>query len=38
MGRSKTTLLRKFHQARWDEQIICEMSVPGGKRNSPPQG
>ena len=29
MGRSKTTLLRKFHQARWDEQIICEMSVPG---------
>ena len=29
MGRNKTTLLRKFHQARWDEEIICEMSVPG---------
>ena len=29
MGRDKHTLLRKFHQARWDEQIICEMSVPG---------
>lgn len=29
MGRDKGTLLRKFHQARWDEQIICEMSVPG---------
>ena len=29
MGRDKTTLLRKFHQARWDEEIICEMSVPG---------
>ena len=29
MGRNKATLLRKFHQARWDEEIICEMSVPG---------
>ena len=29
MGRNKKTLLRKFHQARWDEEIICEMSVPG---------
>jgi glycine dehydrogenase subunit 2 len=29
MGRDKHTLLRKFHQARWDEQLICEMSVPG---------
>ena len=29
MGRNKSTLLRKFHQARWDEEIICEMSVPG---------
>jgi glycine dehydrogenase subunit 2 len=29
MGRDKDTLLRKFHQARWDEQIISEMSVPG---------
>ena len=29
MGRNKETLLRKFHQARWDEPIISEMSVPG---------
>ena len=29
MGRDKNTLLRKFHQARWDEEIILEMSVPG---------
>jgi glycine dehydrogenase subunit 2 len=29
MGRDPTTLLRKFHQARWDEPIILEMSVPG---------
>lgn len=29
MGRDKKTLLRKFHQARWDEDIILEMSVPG---------
>ena len=29
MGRDKTTLLRKFHQARWDEEMIFEMSVPG---------
>ncbi len=29
MARDKDTLLRKFHEARWDEQIICEMSVPG---------
>ncbi len=29
MGRDKKTLLRKFHQARWDEQIIFEMSVAG---------
>ena len=29
MGRDKDTLLRKFHQARWDEQIVSEMSVPG---------
>lgn len=29
MARDKDTLLRKFHQARWDEQIIFEMSVPG---------
>ena len=29
MGRDKDTLLRKFHQARWDEEIIFEQSVPG---------
>ena len=29
MARDKDTLLRKFHEARWDEQIIFEMSVPG---------
>lgn len=29
MSRDKKTLLRKFHQARWDEEIIFEMSVPG---------
>lgn len=29
MPRDEITLLRKFHEARWDEQIIFEMSVPG---------
>ena len=29
MPRDKKTLLRKFHQARWDEDTIFEMSVPG---------
>ena len=29
MPRDKKTLLRKFHQAKWDEDIIFEMSVPG---------
>ena len=29
MGRDTKTLLRKFHNAKWDEQIIFEMSVPG---------
>ena len=29
MGRDAKTLLRKFHEAKWDEQIIFEMSVPG---------
>ena len=29
MGRDRETLLRKYHQARWDEEIICEMHVPG---------
>lgn len=29
MPRDEKTLLRKFHEAKWDEQIIFEMSVPG---------
>jgi glycine dehydrogenase subunit 2 len=29
MGRDSETLLRRFHEAKWDEQIIFEMSVPG---------
>ena len=29
MGRNPTTRLRKFHQARWDEPIVLEMSTPG---------
>jgi glycine dehydrogenase subunit 2 len=29
MGRNPKTLLRNFHEARWDEQIIFEMSTPG---------
>jgi glycine dehydrogenase subunit 2 len=29
MPRDPNTLLRKFHEAKWDEQIIFEMSVPG---------
>lgn len=29
MGRDRNTLLRKFHQARWDEQLFCEMGIPG---------
>ena len=29
MARDEKTLLRKFHEAKWDEQIIFEMSVPG---------
>ena len=29
MGMDKNTLLRRFHQARWDEEIIFELSVPG---------
>lgn len=37
MGRDPKTLLRKFHQAKWDEQIIYEMSVPGERGIIPPQ-
>jgi len=29
MPRNEKTLLRRFHQAKWDEDIIFEMSVPG---------
>lgn len=29
MGRDKETLLRKYHQARWDEPIIFELGGPG---------
>ena len=29
MGRNQETLLRNFHQARWDEEMVFEMSVPG---------
>jgi glycine dehydrogenase subunit 2 len=29
MPRDSKTRLRKFHQARWDEEIILEMSAPG---------
>ncbi|MDD2586688.1 MAG: aminomethyl-transferring glycine dehydrogenase subunit GcvPB [Syntrophomonadaceae bacterium] len=29
MARDKNTLLRDFHEARWDEPFIFEMSVPG---------
>lgn len=36
MGRDNQTLLRKFHEAKWDEQIIYEMSVPGERGIIPP--
>ncbi|MDB4433379.1 aminomethyl-transferring glycine dehydrogenase subunit GcvPB [bacterium] len=29
MGRGQKTLLRDFHQARWDEEFIMEMDTPG---------
>ena len=29
MGRDPKTLLRRFHEAKWDEQIVLEMSAPG---------
>lgn len=29
MGRDQKTLLRKFHEAKWDEPIIYEMSTKG---------
>ena len=29
MPRDPKTLLRKFHQAKWDEALICDLHVPG---------
>ncbi len=29
MGMDLNTKLRKFHQAKWDEPIIFELSQPG---------
>lgn len=37
MGRDKKTLLRNFHEARWDEPIIYEMSTPGERGVIPPE-
>lgn len=37
MGRNKKTLIRRFHQARWDEEMIMEMSVPGERGILVPQ-
>ena len=36
MGRDPKTLLRDFHLAKWDEQIIYEMSTPGERGVIPP--
>ena len=36
MGRNPHTLLRNFHEARWDEPIIFEMSTPGERGVLPP--
>ncbi len=37
MGRDPKTLLRNFHEARWDEPIIFEMSTPGERGILVPQ-
>lgn len=37
MGQDQKTLLRNFHQARWDEPIIYEMSTPGERGVLVPQ-
>ena len=37
MGRDAKTLLRNFHEARWDEPIIYEMSTPGERGVIPPK-
>ena len=29
MARRRSDKLRRFHQARWDEEIIYELSEPG---------
>jgi glycine dehydrogenase subunit 2 len=29
MSRDRYSRFRKFHQAKWDEEIIFELSVPG---------
>lgn len=36
MARNKETLLRDFHEAKWDEPIIYEMSTPGERGIIPP--
>ena len=37
MSRNKKNLLRDFHQAKWDEQIIFEMHTPGERGIFVPQ-
>ena len=37
MGRNEKNLLRDFHQAKWDEQIIFEMHTPGERGIFVPQ-
>ena len=37
MAKNQETLLRKFHQAKWDEEIIYQMSVPGERGILVPQ-
>ena len=37
MGLQSENNLREFHQARWNEPIICEMSTPGERGVIPPK-
>lgn len=37
MGMDMDTKIRKFHQAKWDEPIIFELSTPGERGVIPPQ-
>lgn len=37
MAYDKNTMLREFHEAKWDEPIIYEMSVPGERGVIPPK-